>query len=70
MLVMVPEIVVPFFVTEVEMTVPIYVGMESTGGELLPGELVQRPPQTGGLENSESANPMNADGAAPPLRMF
>jgi hypothetical protein len=70
MLVTLPEIVVPFFVTELEMTVPIYAGMESTGGELLPGELVQRPPHTGGLEIGVSTNPMNADGAAPPLRMF
>src|SRR6476646_9843174 len=67
---MFPEIAAPFFVTPLDMAVPMYAGREVTGDELLPGELVQLPPHTGGVELSASANPLKADGAEPPLRPF
>jgi hypothetical protein len=41
---MFPEIVLPFVAIELETAVPMYAGTESTG-ELLPGEIVQLPPQ-------------------------
>src|SRR5664279_4763411 len=69
-LVMWPVIVLPFWEIEVETAVPMWAGTDATGEELLPGEVVQVPPQAGGLELGLSANPLNEVGALPPVRVL
>ena len=45
----------------------MYVGSVPTGAGELPGPVVQVPLHIGGEVASDAANPLNADGASPPL---
>lgn len=65
-----PEITEPFFVTELATMTVIYPGIAAGGPELLPGSLVQVPPQVAGLVLGELAKPLKLFGAEPPLKEF
>jgi hypothetical protein len=62
-----PVIVGPDFVIELVTMTVINEGTLSGGPELLPGLLVQAPPQRGGFGLAELAKPLKLDGAGPPL---
>ena len=67
---MLPAIVEPDFVIELA-TITVMEGPILLGGwELFPGLVVHVPPQAGGFILVESAKPLNAAGAGPPLREF
>jgi hypothetical protein len=60
-------IVGPDFVTELLTITVINDGTVAGGPELLPGLLVQAPPQVGGLGLVEEVKPLKLLGAVPPL---
>lgn len=60
-----PLIVLPFFTIPVDTAVPMYAGIESTGIELLLGEVVHALPHVGGLEPGVSTKPLKANGVPP-----
>ena len=64
---MFPMIVDPDFVVELVTMTEINDGMLLGGPELLPGLLVQTPPQRGGFGLVELAKPLKLEGAGPPL---
>lgn len=68
--VMLPEIVLPDFVMLLATSVPMYAGMPETGGGLLPGPVVQVPPQAGGVAAGEPAKPLKDGSTGPPVRLF
>jgi hypothetical protein len=65
-----PAIVGPDFVIELDAITAMYDGMLAGGPELLPGSLVQAPPQLGKPVVADSAKPLKLAGAAPPLSEF
>jgi hypothetical protein len=67
---MLPEIVEPDFVMELDAITARYDGTLLGGPELLAGSLVQVPPWAGGFVLVEFANPLKLDGAEPPVRLF
>ena len=67
---MLPEIVGPDFVIELATMTAMNCGTLLGGPELLPGLLVQVPPQIAGLGLVERAKPLKALGAGPPLSEF
>src|SRR6266851_5462954 len=68
---MLPEIVDPVWSTEPDARTAMKDGKGASGGaELLPGSLVQFPPQFGGVLLSASAKPSKLRGARPPLSEF
>lgn len=62
--------VLPVCVILLETTTAIYAGTALGGGGLLPVELIQLPPQTGGVALRVLAKPLNALGAGPPERLL
>jgi len=64
-----PEIVGPDFVIWLETITAMYAGTLLGGGVLLPGRVVQVPPQAVGIV-PRVANPLKESGAAPPERWF
>ena len=62
------------FAIELATIAPMYEGTVLTGGVLLPGRVVHGPPQPdGGVPAGRltvPAKPLNAEGAAPPVRTF
>src|SRR4051812_19470448 len=69
MLRMSPEIVEPDFLIFVETITAMKGGTAAGGFELLPGRLVQVPPQVV-AGRARSAKPLNDAGAPPPVRSF
>ena len=67
---MLPAIVDPDFVIELLTTTGINDGTLPGGAELLPGLLVQAPPQLAGFGLVALAKPLKFVGAGPPLNMF
>src|SRR2546427_7434026 len=67
---MVPEIEEPDLWTEPVTITAISFGTLAGGFELLPGRVVNVPPQVGGFVLVLSANPLKEAGAAPPLSVF
>jgi hypothetical protein len=65
-----PAIVEPDLVIELDAMTAMNVGTLQGGPELLPGSLVQVPPQVGGNVLVEFANPLKLLGAEPPLSEF
>jgi hypothetical protein len=63
--VMFPEMVEPFFCTELETSTAMYCGIVEGGFELFPGLLVHVPPQVDC--DVSSSKPLNEFGAEPPL---
>src|SRR5712671_501195 len=71
MLVTLPEMVLPCFSTELATSTPMNDGRGGAAGLLLfPGDELHVPPHVGGVALKVSANPLNAEGASPPLRAF
>jgi hypothetical protein len=66
---MLPLIVVPFLVVELETMMVMNLGTVA-GGPVSPAMLVQVPPQLDGLGVVLVANPLKLDGVAPPLSEF
>lgn len=62
--------VLPVCVILLETITAMYAGTELGGGGLFPVELVQLPPQTGGVALSVLAKPLKALGAGPPERLL
>lgn len=67
---MLPVIVAPDCVAELATRTVINGGTLFGGRELLPGLLVQEPPQAGGFGLVELAKPLKPEGAEPPLSVF
>jgi hypothetical protein len=65
-----PEISEPVRLTLLATATPMYPGTLATGPELLPGDVLHVAPQDGGTEDGVDANPLKADGAAPPDSVF
>lgn len=63
-----PEIAGPDLVIELVTMTAINEGTLGGGPELLPGLLVQTPPQRGGFGLVELAKPLKLEGAGPPLK--
>jgi hypothetical protein len=61
-----PAIVEPDLVIELDTITAMYAGTLLGGPELFPGSLVHAPPQVGGFVLVESAKPLKLDGAEPP----
>jgi hypothetical protein len=64
-----PEIVEPALVILLDTITLMTLATAGGGSELLPGPVFHPAPQAGGFE-ADSANPLNADGAGPPLSEF
>src|SRR5215468_10733065 len=68
---MLPEILWPCLVTELDTMIAMNAGRGPFGGfELLPGRLVQVWPQAGGVVVRLTANPLKLRGAGPPPGTF
>src|SRR6266550_257774 len=65
-----PEIVAPDLLIEPDTMTAIYEGTLLGGSELLPGSVVQVPPQLGGVVLLWLAKPLKLAGALPPLKEF
>ena len=60
----------PDFVIALDTITAIYVGTAAGGFELLPGSVVHDAPVDAGVVELRLANPLNAGGAAPPVKEF
>ena len=63
-----PEMVEPDLVIELETITAIYAGTLAGGFELLPGSVVHVAPHEVGVVMLELANPLKPFGAAPPVK--
>jgi hypothetical protein len=64
-----PKIVGPPLVILLDTITLMTLGTSEGGSELLPGPVLHPGPHAGGSE-ADSANPLNAEGAGPPLSEF
>src|SRR5437870_5515323 len=67
---MLPEMILPVLVIRLGMTTAMLAGTLVGGDALLPGEVVQVPPQGGGVVLRVWAKPLKEDGAGPPERLL
>ena len=67
---MLPEIIDPVLVIELDTMTVIWAGTLFGGPELFPGSLRQVPPQLAGFVLGKFAKPLKPEGVAPPLSEF